>query len=635
MDRVRVARIVRLRRASDILPYDFMEAPGSDSWADDPDSGDSYDAGFSDARSGEMSKNPEDPAYVAGFRDGAKADRDPSDATLDPFISAKEEEEDEDPCWDDYEQMGMKTKDGKEVPNCIPKSSRVAMPWFADPSKGYTGEYCDADGCYESEVDWQNEEKYHHKGVAATCAISPVQARHIVSDIEEISSNLPFQVARDSKGRYFLRIFDMQSTLLEMYNRIDIAEDNVQSGYADERFEWMGNLRSYRALADKLKSGKFQSYASKENNVAVRKAHVSDMNGKKKSGTWPLSEQDQDDFEFYEEIASEDYGYPLRVEDYTEEAIEAAERAAEKLGLDWPPTSDSARGYQNNYGKYSKKTAAGSEDWYDTNFDDEDSYAPGDVVRTCARCRGTGEIRGIYGEEPCPLCFGEGVMRLGKKKVAAFGVQYIKWTRGTPGETKVKDFPTKEARDKWIAKQEEEGDIEVLSYADSGNGMLASKKTTAGSPLSNQLKALLSDAMSLYFKAHAAHWNVTGSDFSQFHEMFAAIYEDVYDSIDPIAENIRKLDDYAPQDIADLEEMRQITPLSVTSDIPTLVADLLSNNEAYLATLTETFTVANEMNQQGIANFIAERIDSHQKWSWQLRSSLPSPSIAEARRRFR
>jgi hypothetical protein len=27
----------------------------------------------------------------------------------------------EDPCWDDYEMVGMKKKNGKEVPNCVPK----------------------------------------------------------------------------------------------------------------------------------------------------------------------------------------------------------------------------------------------------------------------------------------------------------------------------------------------------------------------------------------------------------------------------------------------------------------------------------------------------------------------------------
>lgn len=29
--------------------------------------------------------------------------------------------EDDDPCWDGYQQVGMKTKNGKEVPNCVPE----------------------------------------------------------------------------------------------------------------------------------------------------------------------------------------------------------------------------------------------------------------------------------------------------------------------------------------------------------------------------------------------------------------------------------------------------------------------------------------------------------------------------------
>ena len=29
-------------------------------------------------------------------------------------------EEDENPCWKGYEQIGMKTKNGKQVPNCVP-----------------------------------------------------------------------------------------------------------------------------------------------------------------------------------------------------------------------------------------------------------------------------------------------------------------------------------------------------------------------------------------------------------------------------------------------------------------------------------------------------------------------------------
>jgi hypothetical protein len=38
--------------------------------------------------------------------------------------------------------------------------------------------------------------------------------------------------------------------------------------------------------------------------------------------------------------------------------------------------------------------------------------------------------------------------------------------------------------------------------------------------------------------------------------------------------------------------------------------------------LNNSFATANSANEQGIANFIAERIDSTQKWMWQLRSSV-------------
>jgi hypothetical protein len=33
--------------------------------------------------------------------------------------------EDKDPCWKDYEQAGTKKKDGKTVPNCIPKNNEA------------------------------------------------------------------------------------------------------------------------------------------------------------------------------------------------------------------------------------------------------------------------------------------------------------------------------------------------------------------------------------------------------------------------------------------------------------------------------------------------------------------------------
>jgi hypothetical protein len=40
------------------------------------------------------------------------------------LAEAKKKKKD-DPCWDGYKQVGMKTKNGKKVPNCVPESSET------------------------------------------------------------------------------------------------------------------------------------------------------------------------------------------------------------------------------------------------------------------------------------------------------------------------------------------------------------------------------------------------------------------------------------------------------------------------------------------------------------------------------
>lgn len=136
------------------------------------------------------------------------------------------------------------------------------------------------------------------------------------------------------------------------------------------------------------------------------------------------------------------------------------------------------------------------------------------------------------------------------------------------------------------------------------------------------LKSLLADVFIFYLKAHGYHWNVEGQDFSQYHGLFGEIYEDVYGSIDPIAENIRKLDDVAPFRMERLAKLAKIEDkASSSNNAKALAKDLLNHNEKLLEQLKKAFDVANEENEQGIANFLAERIDMHQKWSWQLKAS--------------
>ena len=141
-------------------------------------------------------------------------------------------------------------------------------------------------------------------------------------------------------------------------------------------------------------------------------------------------------------------------------------------------------------------------------------------------------------------------------------------------------------------------------------------------PLVGALYTLLSETTAFYLKAHGAHWNVVGENFSQYHELFEEIYEDVHASLDPIAESLRKLNSPAPAEIKDLAGMVNSAPRAEDYEAESLAADLYAANEKLLENIMVAFKVASDANQQGIANFLAERQDMHQKWSWQLRASL-------------
>jgi starvation-inducible DNA-binding protein len=141
--------------------------------------------------------------------------------------------------------------------------------------------------------------------------------------------------------------------------------------------------------------------------------------------------------------------------------------------------------------------------------------------------------------------------------------------------------------------------------------------------LADSLKTLLATEYAFVIKAQFFHWNVEGPDFAQLHEFFGNLYEDVYDnSIDKTAEYIRTLDDYAPGSFERFLELSRISGQTKVPRARLMIEELLANNEQMVDLLNEIFAVAEQENQQGIANFIAERIDAHGKHGWMLRSFL-------------
>ena len=141
--------------------------------------------------------------------------------------------------------------------------------------------------------------------------------------------------------------------------------------------------------------------------------------------------------------------------------------------------------------------------------------------------------------------------------------------------------------------------------------------------LSDALKTLLATEYAFAIKSQFFHWNVEGSDFAQLHEFFGELYEEVNDnSIDRTAEFIRTLDDYTPGSFERFAELSVIQGQTKVPRARLMLEELLSDNTQVIDLLNQCFAEAEQENQQGIANFIAERLDAHGKHSWMLRSFL-------------
>lgn len=141
--------------------------------------------------------------------------------------------------------------------------------------------------------------------------------------------------------------------------------------------------------------------------------------------------------------------------------------------------------------------------------------------------------------------------------------------------------------------------------------------------LADDLKVLLASCYGFAIKAQQFHWCVEGPDFPQYHKFFGKIYEDVFDNaIDQTAEYIRTLGSYTPGSFTRLSELCIIEDQLKIPRAQLMIAELYQDNLKLIDLLNKCFASADQENKQGIADFLSSRLDAHEKFSWQLNSTL-------------
>lgn len=136
------------------------------------------------------------------------------------------------------------------------------------------------------------------------------------------------------------------------------------------------------------------------------------------------------------------------------------------------------------------------------------------------------------------------------------------------------------------------------------------------------LKKVLANEFAFFLKAQNFHWNVEGPDFYQYHGLFGSIYEEVYGSIDVLAEQIRALGAYSPGSFARFSELSDIEDQVEIPSSKSMIEKLLVDNTIILEQLERCFELAEANHKHGLSDVIAARQDAHAKHGWMLSATL-------------
>lgn len=143
--------------------------------------------------------------------------------------------------------------------------------------------------------------------------------------------------------------------------------------------------------------------------------------------------------------------------------------------------------------------------------------------------------------------------------------------------------------------------------------------------IADGLSHFLADSYTLYLKTHNFHWNVTGPMFNSLHNMFMTQYTEQWTALDETAERIRALGFNAPgsyREFVALSSIPEEPGLTHSADWHEMVRQLVVGNEAVCRTARKALKVADDAGDDPSVDLLTQRLQTHEKYAWMLRSLL-------------
>ncbi|APZ52117.1 Dps family protein [Salipiger abyssi] len=136
----------------------------------------------------------------------------------------------------------------------------------------------------------------------------------------------------------------------------------------------------------------------------------------------------------------------------------------------------------------------------------------------------------------------------------------------------------------------------------------------------DSLTRILARTFRLYVQTHGYHWNVEGPEFRQLHGFFEEQYQELWNSLDEIAERLRSLGAYAPASLAEFLTLggEEAAPAQSAA---AMVDALIAGHDALAAELRAAIATAQEAGDEPSAGLLTDRLAWHEQQLWMMKAS--------------
>ena len=137
-----------------------------------------------------------------------------------------------------------------------------------------------------------------------------------------------------------------------------------------------------------------------------------------------------------------------------------------------------------------------------------------------------------------------------------------------------------------------------------------------------QLQQVFADNFVAYFRSHVAHVNIVGRNFVSDHKLLQKIYEDLQGQIDTIAELLRSMDEFMPNQLSKVTDTSHIMDSPLDGDSDYLLTAVYDDIEHLKGCYEELIKVGNLEGYDHISNYAQDRVLALSKFCWMLKSVL-------------